>query len=319
MNLRSSFARMAALLWMSCCLASCGGGSVDTAAQASLLAAQELAARGGRVAVPAGTDLVQVEMRRRALAVTASDRPSAETIALFDFGEANFKQYFPSHQANHVIGSLSYRFYPETGAFLFVDSDSRIYVVGGPFGSDFTFVGVVGDYVKPATDYLLRVASSGTGTGSVGSSTGGISCGSTCSASFGAGSLVTLTATPTAGSTFTGWSGACSGSSATCSVTMDAAKDVTANFATASRLALSVVVDGTGSGVVVASTGGFSCGAACSASYSAGTVITLLAVPTGGSTFMGWSGACSGTAAACNVTMDTAKSVTATFSAAGGI
>jgi beta-lactam-binding protein with PASTA domain len=41
---------------------------------------------------------------------------------------------------------------------------------------------------------------------------------------------VTLTARAASGSTFTGWSGACTGGSA-CTVTMDAAKQVTAVFA----------------------------------------------------------------------------------------
>jgi hypothetical protein len=40
---------------------------------------------------------------------------------------------------------------------------------------------------------------------------------------------VTLTATASAGSTFTGWSGACTGTGS-CVVTMSAAKSVTATF-----------------------------------------------------------------------------------------
>ena len=42
------------------------------------------------------------------------------------------------------------------------------------------------------------------------------------------------------------------------------------------------------------------------------TVVTLSAVADAGSTFGGWSGGCSGTDA-CQVTMDAAKTVTATF------
>jgi hypothetical protein len=41
--------------------------------------------------------------------------------------------------------------------------------------------------------------------------------------------MVTLTATPAAGSTFTSWSGACTGSGG-CTVTMSAARTVTATF-----------------------------------------------------------------------------------------
>ena len=42
-------------------------------------------------------------------------------------------------------------------------------------------------------------------------SDGVIACGSTCTASFRAGSMVTLKAIPGLGSLFTGWGGACSG------------------------------------------------------------------------------------------------------------
>jgi uncharacterized repeat protein (TIGR02543 family) len=44
------------------------------------------------------------------------------------------------------------------------------------------------------------------------------------------GTVVTLTATPNDGSRFTGWSGACTGTSPTCTVTMDRDKSVTAGF-----------------------------------------------------------------------------------------
>jgi hypothetical protein len=75
----------------------------------------------------------------------------------------------------------------------------------------------------------LTVVKTGTGTGTVTSDVGAINCGAVCSDIF-AGDTVTLTATPTAGSTFTGWSGGgCSGTG-TCVVTVTAATSVTANF-----------------------------------------------------------------------------------------
>ena len=75
----------------------------------------------------------------------------------------------------------------------------------------------------------LTVAKAGDGAGTVTSSPAGIDCGATCTASITDGTAVTLTAIPATGSTFTGWSGDCSGSS-TCVVTMSAAKSVTATF-----------------------------------------------------------------------------------------
>jgi DNA-binding beta-propeller fold protein YncE len=77
--------------------------------------------------------------------------------------------------------------------------------------------------------YDLTVAKAGAGSGTVTSSPAGIDCGLTCVASFEEVSQVTLTATPSPTSTFTGWSGACSASP--CTVTMNEAKSVTATFA----------------------------------------------------------------------------------------
>ena len=78
--------------------------------------------------------------------------------------------------------------------------------------------------------YPLTVTRTGMGSGSVSSTPAGILCGSTCGATFVAGSTVTLAATPSASSRFTGWLGACSGTDA-CTVTMDAARSAIAVFA----------------------------------------------------------------------------------------
>ena len=82
---------------------------------------------------------------------------------------------------------------------------------------------------EAATLYLLAVRKAGTGDGLVTSSPAGIDCGDTCSVYLQEDSAVTLTATADEDSTFSGWSGACSGT-ADCMVTMDAAKSVTATF-----------------------------------------------------------------------------------------
>lgn len=82
------------------------------------------------------------------------------------------------------------------------------------------------------TQYNLTVNSNN---GNVRSSSTGanINCGngsSSCSSNIYTKTKVTLTATPLSGYTFSGWGGSCSGSSTTCTVTMDSAKSVTANF-----------------------------------------------------------------------------------------
>ncbi|MBF0339084.1 MAG: DUF1566 domain-containing protein [Nitrospirae bacterium] len=87
--------------------------------------------------------------------------------------------------------------------------------------------------------YNLNVSVSGTGSGTVTSSPSGISCGSSCSALFTKDSSVTLTATASDNSTFTGWGGDCSGTSSTCPLTMSAAKTVTATFTKSCNYAIS--------------------------------------------------------------------------------
>ena len=67
------------------------------------------------------------------------------------------------------------------------------------------------------------------GDGSVTSAPGSIACPGTCSDTYPSDSTVTLTATPDANMTFTGWSGACSGTG-DCVVTMDQARNVTATY-----------------------------------------------------------------------------------------
>jgi len=83
----------------------------------------------------------------------------------------------------------------------------------------------------PGQGFALTVTKAGTGTGTVTSNPAGIDCGTNCAANYANGTVVTLTAAPAAGSVFSNWSGACTGAGS-CTVTMDAAKSVTATFNT---------------------------------------------------------------------------------------
>lgn len=81
---------------------------------------------------------------------------------------------------------------------------------------------------------VLSVATTGRGYGKITSNPAGIDCGASssnmCAVSVAPGLTVTLYATPsTRAYTFTGWSGACTGSGA-CTVLVDDSKSVTANF-----------------------------------------------------------------------------------------
>jgi hypothetical protein len=167
------------------------------------------------------------------------------------------------------------------------------------------------DAQLPPGTALLTVNRNGTGTGTVTSNPGGVSCGSDCSEAYIVGTSVTLTATPAAGSTFAGWSGACTGTGP-CTVTMASNAVVTASF-TLSTYALSVTKAGTGAGNVTSSPAGISCGTDCSETVSYGTTLTLTAPAAIGSTFAGWSGGgCTGTGT-CTVSVTGATQVTATF------
>ena len=79
---------------------------------------------------------------------------------------------------------------------------------------------------------------------------------------------------------------------------------------------LTVSRAGSGTGTVTSAPSGINCGSTCSASYSSGASVTLTAAAAGGSTFAGWSGACTG-AGTCTVSMTAARSVTATFNGGG--
>jgi hypothetical protein len=87
-----------------------------------------------------------------------------------------------------------------------------------------------------ADSFALSVSKSGTSSGTVTSNPAGINCGNICSAYYSSGTLVTLTATPAAGSTFTGWSGVCSGNNPTCVVNVNQAYTPTATFNTTASL-----------------------------------------------------------------------------------
>ncbi len=78
--------------------------------------------------------------------------------------------------------------------------------------------------------YTLTVLRAGAGSGRVTGVPSGIDCGPDCSETYAAGTPVTLTASAEPGSSFTGWSGACTGTQS-CAVTMNAGRSVTATFA----------------------------------------------------------------------------------------
>jgi hypothetical protein len=173
--------------------------------------------------------------------------------------------------------------------------------------------GEVGDFVgaqmAAANVGIPSVTVSTAGGGKVSSSDRIISCGSKCSASYDANSQVTLTASANSGSVFTGWTGACSGALVNCTLNVNDALNVTANFASLFNL----VVKTAGSGSVVSAPAAIDCGKTCSAKVTQGTRLTLTAAAATGQKFTGWGGACTGTSLTCSVVIGKDTQVQANF------
>jgi len=168
---------------------------------------------------------------------------------------------------------------------------------------------------RPPQSNQLTLSLTGSGKGIVTSVPGGINCGPTCLASFGSGTTVQLIAAADPGSTFTGWTGACSGTGA-CQVDMNSVESVAAGFGLGGAT-LTVAETGTGIGIVTSSPNGINCGTTCTVDFSFGTVVQLSAVANTGSAFAGWTGPCSGTGS-CQLTMNSNQSVSAIFNPAQG-
>jgi PKD repeat protein len=163
-----------------------------------------------------------------------------------------------------------------------------------------------------AAAFDLGVATTGPGTVTA----PGVSCPGDCGETYAAGTVVTLTATPTvggAGAFFAGWGGDCSGTAPTCSVTMDQARSVSARFQTTAPTAAPVTVTVVGPGTGTVSGPGIACAPDCTENLAIGTPVTLTATPTGGSGFAGWAGGCTGTALSCSFVVSGPTNVTATF------
>ena len=163
-----------------------------------------------------------------------------------------------------------------------------------------------------------------TGRGAVRAPAIGAECSNDCRLEFASGAAVHLEAVPQTGATFTGWSGACSGTG-TCDVTLDRDTDVEATFQggpptdppppappppgspppspaptpapapppSGGVITLRVQWTGDGEGTVIGDVG--RCDTTCTRTpFSPGTRVAIDAVAEPGSAFAGWGGPCSG-------------------------
>ena len=198
----------------------------------------------------------------------------------------------------------------------FEGSDQFEYRAQDPYGL-FATAQVDVTVIRPKKN--LVVNKTGTGKGIISSNPDFIDCGPYCLEDVPIDSVITLVPTPDSGSVFSGWDGGCSSADlGSCTLTMNKAQIVIARFDTApTSFTLTVDKTGTGSGIVTSNAEGIDCGDDCTEDYPAGTntQVTLTPALEAGSTFRGWSGACSGTNA-CTVIMSQNRDVGATFETA---
>ena len=139
---------------------------------------------------------------------------------------------------------------------------------------------VTAKFVKKSFEVAVEKAGEGNGTIS---SDSPLACGTTCSATFKAGDIVRLTAEPDGNSVFVGWTGQCTSTAVKCNFPVDGEITVTATFARkGNRLNVSRFGSGAAGGTITADVPGIDCGAVCSFTYPAGTVVTLTASPAAG-------------------------------------
>ena len=118
------------------------------------------------------------------------------------------------------------------------------------------------------------------------------------------GESVTVTATPDSGHRVASWGGDCSGTTLSCSLTLDADRTASVTF---ERITYTLTVTATGDGTVTPD--------GTTTQYESDEVTLRASWSDATHSFDGWSGDCSGTASTCLLTMDANKSVTATFTA----
>ncbi len=123
---------------------------------------------------------------------------------------------------------------------------------------------------------------------------------------YNSGDVVVLTATPATGFTFTGWTGDATGSQNPLPVTMNANKNITANFT--ENLPNTFTLNVTAFNGSVLKDPNLN-------AYNNGDIVLLTATPNSEYTFTGWSGDANGSQNPLSVTMNENKNITANFTA----
>jgi len=173
--------------------------------------------------------------------------------------------------------------------------------VAGPITlrTPYTSVVTTGDF-EPI--YRLSVQAIAAGTVTVTPDNSICTLATPCQSDWVGGTTATLSPTAGSGLVFAGWQGACAAGPDICSLLMNADQSAIAVFAPPTST-LSVAVTGEASGVVVSDIPAIDCGRTCTQQLPTRTTLTLSALPAANAIFLGWSGACSGNALTCVVTL----------------
>ncbi|MBE3137059.1 MAG: hypothetical protein IMZ43_06670 [Thermoplasmata archaeon] len=147
--------------------------------------------------------------------------------------------------------------------------------------------------------YSLTLTTSGTGSGTIQASPAG---------PYYWGASVTIWANVSTGSTFAGFTGGLTGTTTPQTLIINGPKSVDAQFTLQAGYTLGLSTSGTGSGTIQASPG----------PYYYGTIVTIWANASIGSTFTGFSGDLTGTTTPQTLIMNESKHVDAQFTLQGG-
>ncbi len=179
----------------------------------------------------------------------------------------------------------------------------------------------------PAT-LTVRASPASRGTGTITSSPAGLNCTVTdgvasgvCSGAFASNTIVTLTQLPGGASIFQGWSGDCVGNP--CQISMTAPRVGEITYRVPPPGIVMVSGTGTGNGSVTSSPSAITCtvtagvtSGICSATFDAGSTVTLIGGSSNNGSFDGFTGACTGASCAIAIVSNTTAAVSAAFNAA---
>jgi hypothetical protein len=226
------------------------------------------------------------------------------------------QSHFSTFSQIHAWGTtISLTAMPHTGSTFAGwsgDASGASAVISISMSSDKTVTATFNDQNgEGENQYTLTVIFSGSGSGKV--SDGSQDFTSTSSKRYPAGTTVTLTQAPDSGSAFAGWSSdGTVNPDGTLTLTMNTDKSVRATFNSQNNQnkQYSLTINVVGSGTVNKYPD--------QATYTAGASVFLMANPSDGWVFSGWSGDLSGNANPADITLDSSKTVTATFQGGGG-